>query len=232
MRRRSNRKSGFTLIELLVVIAIIALLISLLVPSLSRAKDLVKKVSCASNVRNMGLAITQYHMDFDGWLPRQQAPGTDFCEELSRYMGYEGHQWFIGDWWEPDAPEGWVCPSEKKVYGVDILGYGWNWTNLGAYSKSYGTWWKRRKVTEVKRPGETSCIGESRPLEWGGPPLQCTAYWGSREPTIPFPDSFLMGRRHGDGSNYLCVDGHVEHATYGVLVNDYIGTKRIFSRGE
>ena len=60
---------GFTLIELLVVVAIISLLVSILLPSLSRAKDLARKVVCASNLRNIGLASAVYRGDWDGVFP-------------------------------------------------------------------------------------------------------------------------------------------------------------------
>lgn len=59
-------KDAFTLIELLVVIAIISLLVSILLPSLTKAKDLAKQVVCLSNLRNCGLAFHQYAQDFDG----------------------------------------------------------------------------------------------------------------------------------------------------------------------
>ena len=62
---------AFTLIELLVVIAIISLLVSILLPSLSRAKDLARTVVCASTQRATGLATHQYATDNDGWLPVQ-----------------------------------------------------------------------------------------------------------------------------------------------------------------
>ena len=51
---------GFTLIELLVVISIIALLIALLLPALSRAKSLAEQIVCASNMRQVGIAMTEY----------------------------------------------------------------------------------------------------------------------------------------------------------------------------
>jgi prepilin-type N-terminal cleavage/methylation domain-containing protein/prepilin-type processing-associated H-X9-DG protein len=53
-------KSGFTLIELLVVVAIIAVLISILLPALSRARDTAKTVSCASLMSQYGIAMTMY----------------------------------------------------------------------------------------------------------------------------------------------------------------------------
>jgi len=63
--RRSRR--GFTLIELLVVIAIVSLLVSILLPSLSKARDIAKRVVCLTNVRQIGISIHLYSQDNDGW---------------------------------------------------------------------------------------------------------------------------------------------------------------------
>ena len=65
----NNTRSGFTLIELLVVIAIIALLVSILLPSLNRAKELAKVVICASNLKNTALGFVFYSEDYDGFMP-------------------------------------------------------------------------------------------------------------------------------------------------------------------
>ena len=64
-----RKRNGFTLIELLVVVAIISLLVSILVPSLRRAKDMAKAVVCATNLKHIGLGYHFYGQDNDGWLP-------------------------------------------------------------------------------------------------------------------------------------------------------------------
>lgn len=65
---------AFTLIELLIVIAIIGLLISILVPALSRAREMSRRAICASNLRQFGISLLQYSQDFESWLPAKGAP--------------------------------------------------------------------------------------------------------------------------------------------------------------
>jgi len=66
--KRSSK--GFTLVELLVVIGIIALLISILLPSLNRARETANRVKCASNLRQVGQGLLLYANDNKGAYPR------------------------------------------------------------------------------------------------------------------------------------------------------------------
>src|SRR3954466_9955513 len=63
------RKGAFTLIELLVVIAIIAILASLLMPALSKAKEQGSRAKCISNVKQILLSTQMYVTDNDDWMP-------------------------------------------------------------------------------------------------------------------------------------------------------------------
>jgi prepilin-type N-terminal cleavage/methylation domain-containing protein len=64
-----RRKTGFTLIELLVVVAIIALLIAILIPSLSRAREQARTVKCGANLRQYGVAVRMYLDENDRRFP-------------------------------------------------------------------------------------------------------------------------------------------------------------------
>ncbi len=104
------RRRGFTLIELLVVIAVIALLVALLLPAVQRAREAARRTSCQNNLKNLGLALHNYH-DTHRVLPPGQINSTFQTDVIGRYanpleprasyirgqniFGYHGTSWML-----------------------------------------------------------------------------------------------------------------------------------------
>ncbi len=84
-RDRRRPENAFTLIELLVVIAIMALLASMLLPALSRAKESGKRIQCINNLRQLGMSITMYADDNEGLLPPHSHPNR-WCDRIYPYF--------------------------------------------------------------------------------------------------------------------------------------------------
>jgi len=113
-----KQKQGFTLVELLVVIAIIALLMGILMPSLSRARDQAKTILCRSNLKNLTLGWTMFVDDNDGdivegetgWVPKTPS-GPDFVNREKQDIKN-------GDLWPYINDVGvYHCPSDKAIKG-------------------------------------------------------------------------------------------------------------------
>lgn len=69
MRSTNQTRHAFTLVELLVVISIVALLIALLLPGLAKAREAARRIKCATQEKQMGLALLGYSLDNKSWFP-------------------------------------------------------------------------------------------------------------------------------------------------------------------
>lgn len=106
---------GFTLIELLVVTSIISTLVSLLLPSLGKARETSRTAMCASNHRQLAVAATTYANDTQDWMnpiEDYRYPGGVKVETTFRVLLYQ----YVGD-----SPKTFDCPSESVAVYADGL---------------------------------------------------------------------------------------------------------------
>ena len=219
MIRRSRRtsKTAFTLVELLVVVAILCLLLAILTPSLSRAKEMGRRIVCCSNLRQFSHAMGQYHAAFKMTFPghKQDGAGTRIwvhdlyqfagVKELGRCPGIRGEQIDFGYSW-------------NWAWNQHLLGYGYNAYFLGHYcyndaAPEYGerphingvyirpyNWFK---TTRVMKPWLTLVFSDSNPSPGG---------WWSTSLWWPKVESAKEGvtNRHLDAGCVSFADGHAQ----------------------
>lgn len=209
---RHGQSPGFTLIELLVVIAIIAVLASLLLPTLSKAKESGRKTKCINNLRNMGLALLMYAEDSNGYIPRGNHPL----------------------WWRVLAPnlggrttndygkvQVYLCPSyPNKKQLICYVDNAWTFSsprdNVG--SEVIGL----TRINKFQRPVDTIYFADNEDGAWrpvitdlgSSGALELNDVWSPDH--LPYAPGSRIGNsqrrvaltRHGRGPNLLFFDGH------------------------
>ena len=118
----TNRRRGFTLIELLVVIAIIAVLASILVPSLSMSMERARQALCSSNQRQLGMAANSHSSDTRGkgpaaaeWVMSDSGSGPGWVEWSQRDTVTRGTLFPYMN----ESLQAYVCPSFQRVFTVN-----------------------------------------------------------------------------------------------------------------
>ena len=206
-----SRRHAFTLIELLVVIAIIALLVTLLVPSLFQAKALAKKAFCLSNLHSIGLAAMTYAAEHNGIIPR----GNDLIW-MDAFLPYVGSEEIVEDYRDVKI---FRCPSypikEQTICYVDNA-----WSFTGADDTEGFEVVQPTSLSTFDRPGSTIYLADNDAGWWrpiivdpNDPDISRQDIWH----TGHLPDStstdIAYGRRvspdrHFDGCNCMYIDGH------------------------
>lgn len=209
---------GFTLIELLVVVSIIALLVSILMPALGRARQQAQSVLCKTNLRTIGLAEVLYATDNNDYLVTTRGDRD----------GNFGYYWAAQLWavfnhisiplsneirTKPiEKPEWLYCPSEKKLNGASgidtwkdvYLNTGKCWLNNICYARnSTKQGWIQDlpsdrphvKISTFKRLSETAASADGGYIHFPG----------SRLYTDKYDDVGEIQEAYGSGLGYLCV---------------------------
>jgi prepilin-type N-terminal cleavage/methylation domain-containing protein/prepilin-type processing-associated H-X9-DG protein len=214
-RNRTSRQ-GFTLIELLVVIAIIAILAAILFPVFAQAREAARKSSCASNLKQLGIALMMYSQDYEGGYPLHYtlAPAyTSGCYWFGCVNGsaVDKNAGLLYPYVKNHQIQ--HCPSFKAnaAYQGATGGYGYNWIYLASDTPAgrYGD----ATVNEAQIQRPTDCIAFADAATYrtfGTPGLYETFSVAPPSSSLGFGDFPSVHFRHAEATNAVFVDGHVK----------------------
>jgi prepilin-type N-terminal cleavage/methylation domain-containing protein/prepilin-type processing-associated H-X9-DG protein len=123
---QTNQRRGFTLVELLVAIAIIGILIALLLPAVQAAREAARRMACANNLKNLGLAAQNYHGDHNTFPPGAVGPLTPAFPQFSG-LNQHGLGTFLLPYLEQQAladryrwDASWFEPLNQPVVNIQL----------------------------------------------------------------------------------------------------------------
>ena len=221
--------SGFTLIELLVVIAIIAILAAILFPVFARARENARRTSCLSNMKQLGLGLTQYTQDYDEMLPLvcndNNGCAYTYFEQIYPYVKSDEVAFCPSDLSKPlkfnTSPVDGVTKRANPSYAIPAhLGVKYSLSGTPMFGRGARV---GLKISAIATP--TMCIQLTEFQSDQQVPLR--SFEGADYAyaiTHFLPDGQykinLVLTRHLDGSNYLYNDGH---AKWQKMDNVYFG---------
>lgn len=212
----SRKQHGFSLVELLVVVATVAMLISLLLPAMGKAKTTTRTVQCASRIRSFSIWIEQFKDD-TGWWPVNitwasgtTGPGADgmFVEQMTPYMGPAA----ITTWNLTADGNFFLCPGEgytpppvpdtTYIWEHCHISYGWRLCNYMMTSRfGLGNLPIQVPYWHPKRVGYDFDLSPSRQV-------MCTEIKGAGQYIGYYGWSNPLITPHFDQAQFLFVDGH------------------------
>jgi prepilin-type N-terminal cleavage/methylation domain-containing protein/prepilin-type processing-associated H-X9-DG protein len=226
----SNKTKGFTLLELIVVITIIALLLSMLVPALNRAKAMGRCVKCLSNIRQMCAAAQMYLANNNNYFPPalldSYGPNAnprfqyawDFIRSWNSKKG--GWNYKPGLVWEGRGNvKIQQCPSFKGPAmwdGDKYTGYNYNTSYIG-WAEPVGGWAPEAyiptaRITSIRRPVECAVFGDGQYGNGQANKFMRAPWENEREKDISNSTRWAgtQGFRHLKATNVGFADGHCE----------------------
>lgn len=227
---------GFTLIELLVVIAIIALLVSILVPSLQKARELARQTVCLSNLKTTFTGLGLYSNTYNGYFPGpcrwplalvrgELVPKDSFkCPSATKLRSGPGDVlMYASIATKQEFDEGWAMPFDTG-YLCNIkagVSYGWNgWGLTRTLQEFYNA---LPQKSELFR-SELIIMAENNTLR-----LEYTYILsrGLTDPTWPNPPSYTaINQRHEGQASILSLDGRAYVSRYADISDAAWGGKR------